>query len=57
MEELLTLAEVADYLKLKRQTVYNWVKQCKIPAFKIGKEWRFKKSMLEDWIDQKINKP
>ena len=42
--------EVARYLKLKPQTIYTWAQQGKIPAAKIGKEWRFKKSMIDRWF-------
>ena len=50
--EIMTLEEVAAYLKLKPQTIYNWAQTKKIPAAKIGKEWRFKKSIIDVWFDQ-----
>lgn len=50
-DEILTLEEVARYLKLKPQTVYKWVQENQIPAAKLGKEWRFRKRMLDEWID------
>ena len=53
MEELLTIADVARHLKLKKQTIYKWVQEGKITGFKIGaKEWRIKRSVLESWIEQ-----
>ncbi len=52
--DILTLEEVARYLKLKPQTVYKWAQEEQIPGAKIGKEWRFRKSMLDEWIDTSI---
>ncbi|HOX04580.1 MAG TPA: helix-turn-helix domain-containing protein [Candidatus Paceibacterota bacterium] len=52
--DILTLEEVARYLKLKPQTVYKWAQEQQIPGAKIGKEWRFRKSILDEWIDTSI---
>ena len=56
--DIMTLEEVAAYLKLKPQTIYTWAQQKKIPAAKIGKEWRFKKAIIDEWfvnhIDEKF---
>ena len=46
----MTLEEVASYLKLKPQTIYTWAQEKKIPAAKLGKEWRFRKSIIDEWI-------
>jgi excisionase family DNA binding protein len=48
--DILTLEEVAAYLKLKPQTLYTWAQEKKIPAVKLGKEWRFRKSIIDEWI-------
>jgi excisionase family DNA binding protein len=53
-DEILTVEEVAKYLKLKPQTVYKWAQTGQIPAAKFGKEWRFRKSILDDWINTSI---
>jgi excisionase family DNA binding protein len=53
-DEIMTLEEVAHYLKLKPQTVYKWAQEEQIPAAKLGKEWRFRKSLLDEWIDSSI---
>ncbi len=50
--EIMTLEEVAAYLKLKPQTIYAWAQEKKIPAAKLGKEWRFKRSIIDRWINQ-----
>ncbi len=56
--EILTLEEVADYLRSKPQTIYTWAQEKRIPAAKLGKEWRFKKSIIDAWfvdhIDEKF---
>ena len=51
----MTLEEVAAYLKLKPQTIYTWAQEKRIPAAKLGKEWRFKKSILDEWIVQQMD--
>jgi excisionase family DNA binding protein len=52
--EILTLEEVAHYLRLKPQTIYKWVQERRIPAVKLGKEWRFRKSVLDRWLDDQL---
>ena len=54
-DEIMTLEEVASYLKLKKQTIYTWAQTKKIPAAKLGKEWRFKKSIIDEWFLQHID--
>lgn len=51
----MTLEEVAKYLKLKPQTIYTWAQSGKIPAAKLGKEWRFRKTVLDKWFNQHID--
>lgn len=52
MEEIMTLEEVAKYLKVQPQTIYTWAQTGKIPAAKIGKEWRFRKDIVDEWFKQ-----
>jgi PTS system nitrogen regulatory IIA component len=54
-DEIMTLEEVAKYLKLKPQTIYTWAQNNKIPAAKLGKEWRFRKSLIDKWFNQHID--
>ena len=54
-ENLLTTAEVADYLKVDKFTVYRLVTQKNIPAFKVGNQWRFSKDMIDAWLNKNIN--
>lgn len=53
-DEIMTLEEVARYLKLKPQTVYKWAQEGQIPGTKLGKEWRFRRNILDEWIDASI---
>ena len=52
--EILTLEEVAHYLRLKPQTIYKWTQEKRIPAVKLGKEWRFRKRILDRWLDEQM---
>jgi excisionase family DNA binding protein len=52
--EILTLEEVAHYLRLKPQTIYKWAQERRIPAVKLGKEWRFRKTVLDRWLDEQM---
>ena len=51
--DILTVEEVAEYLKLAKKTVYKLAAEKKIPAFRLGKFWRFKKAEIEEWIKNK----
>jgi len=53
--DIMTLEEVATYLRLKPQTIYTWAQEKKIPAAKLGKEWRFKRSIIDEWFLQHID--
>jgi excisionase family DNA binding protein len=48
--EILTLDEVAAYLKAGKRTVYRLTAEGKLPAFKLGGMWRFRRSDLNEWI-------
>lgn len=53
MDELLTVTQVMDYLKVCRATVQRWCKAGELPAVKIGKEYRIRRSDLEFWYEGK----
>ena len=55
MEELITIQQVANYLKVDRFTVYRLVTQKQIPAFKVGGQWRFKQAMIDSWLMRNSN--
>ena len=49
-DDVLTLNEVADYLKVTKRTIYRMVADHKIPAFKVGGSWRFRLVEIDEWI-------
>ncbi len=52
--DILTVEEVAGYLRLQPQTINKWAQEKRIPAVKLGKEWRFRKTILDRWLDEQI---
>lgn len=52
--DILTIEEVATYLRLKPQTIYKWAQAKRIPAAKLGKEWRFRKTIIDRWLDEQM---
>jgi excisionase family DNA binding protein len=50
--DILTLDEVAAYLKAGKRTIYRLVASGELPAFKLGGTWRFSRSDIEKWIKQ-----
>ncbi len=54
--DLMIIKEVAEYLRIKEKTVYDLVAKGKIPGFKVGGAWRFKKTEIESWIEKQGNK-
>ena len=55
-DKLLTLDEVAEYLRLSIHTLYKMVQQERIPAFKVTNKWRFRKSEIDAWIEKNRRK-
>jgi len=53
-KEILTAKEVADYLNIHPLTVHRYAREGKIPAFKIGTDWRFHKKYIQRWIKEKL---
>ncbi|MGL5103414.1 MAG: methylation-associated defense system helix-turn-helix domain-containing protein MAD1 [Plesiomonas sp.] len=51
-DQILTLKEVAAYLKLAEKTAYRLASEGKLPGFKVGGSWRFKRTDLEAWIEE-----
>lgn len=52
VDQILTLKEVAAYLKLAEKTAYRLASEGKLPGFKVGGSWRFKRVDLEAWIEK-----
>lgn len=52
-DEVMTVKELARYLKINEKTIYKLLKNGNVPASKIGGTWRFKKSIIEEWLEKK----
>ena len=50
-ENVLTVRDLASYLRMKPLTIYKHVSEGKLPGFKVGSHWRFKKQTIERWIE------
>lgn len=50
--EILTLKQVADFLKVTKRTIYRLAAAKKIPAFRVGGTWRFSKAEINQWIQR-----
>ncbi len=50
MPRLMDVDELADYLKLKKQTIYNWLSDRKISGIKVGGVWRFDRREVAAWL-------
>ena len=48
--EILTIKQVADYLKVTERTIYRLAAAKQIPAFKVGGSWRFSRADIDSWI-------
>ena len=55
-DEILTIQEIAEYLKLNEKTAYRLASEGKLPGFKVGGSWRFKRVDLEKWIEEQKRK-
>jgi excisionase family DNA binding protein len=49
MQDVLTLEEVAEYLRVHRATIYRLLKKNKIPGFRVGGDWRFNRASIDRW--------
>jgi nitrogen PTS system EIIA component len=54
-DDILTIEEVARYLRVSERTVYDWAQKGEIPSGKIGTVWRFKKSDIERWVNERLS--
>jgi PTS system nitrogen regulatory IIA component len=57
MHDIMTVQEVAEYLRVSERTIYDWASKNQIPCGKIGTTWRFKRAEIEQWVDSRLNKP
>ena len=54
-DDILTIEEVAKYLRVSERTVYDWAQKGEIPAGKIGTVWRFRKQEVENWVNARLS--
>ena len=55
-DEIMTVKELAEYLKIAEKTAYRFVAEGKIPGFKVGSAWRFRKKEIDRWINEQERK-
>ena len=53
MREVLDIRQASEYLGISGDSLYRYASEGFIPAFKLGNRWRFKKSLLDSWMDEK----
>lgn len=51
-DDIMTVKELALYLKIAEKTAYRFASEGKVPGFKVGSAWRFKKSQIDEWIEK-----
>ncbi|WP_318484493.1 methylation-associated defense system helix-turn-helix domain-containing protein MAD1 [Photobacterium leiognathi] len=54
-DQIVTIQEVAEYLKLTEKTAYRLASEGKLPGFKVGGSWRFQMKDLDSWIEEQKN--
>ena len=52
--EIMTIEDVAKFLKVSERTVYDWAQKGEIPCGKLGTSWRFKRDEIENWVSRKL---
>ena len=53
VREVMDIRQASDYLGISGDTLYRYASEGFVPAFKLGNRWRFKKSLLDAWMDEK----
>lgn len=52
MDKWLTLEQIAEYLQMSTSSIYKMAQKGKIPAYKVGRQWRFKKEEIDRWVEK-----
>lgn len=55
MDKWLTLEQIAEYLQMSESSIYKMAQAGKIPAYKVGRQWRFKKEVIDRWVEKRKN--
>lgn len=50
IESWSSVEEIAAHLRVSKETIYRWLEKNKIPAHRVGKQWRFKTSEVDEWV-------
>lgn len=50
-DAVMTIDELADYLKISKSTLYHLVRRGEVPGTKIGRHWRFRREVIDRWLD------
>jgi excisionase family DNA binding protein len=53
VREVMDIRQASDYLGISGDTLYRYASEGFVPAFKLGNRWRFKKTLLDAWMDEK----
>lgn len=53
VREVMDIRQAAEYLGISGDTLYRYASEGFVPAFKLGNRWRFRKSLLDNWMDEK----
>lgn len=56
MNNIMTIEEVAAYLRVSERTVYDWASKGELPGGKIGTSWRFRRDDIEHWVNERLGK-
>nr|WP_208624120.1 helix-turn-helix domain-containing protein [Prosthecochloris sp. ZM] len=56
-DEIMTIREVAKFLKLTEKTAYRLASEGRLPGFKVGGSWRFRRADIDAWIEKQKNEP
>jgi excisionase family DNA binding protein len=54
--EVMNVREASEYLGISPDTLYRYIYEDQIPAFKLGNRWKFKKTVLDRWMEKKISR-
>ena len=52
-KQVMTVKDIAEYLDMHPMTIYKFVKNGRIPAFKVGTSWRIKRESIKKWIKER----
>ncbi len=56
-ESVLTIDDLAEYLKVSKSTLYKLAQSGKVPGQKVGKHWRFRRETIDQWLDKTSDLP